>query len=169
MLIVFLISRSQRAADLGIRVAPNSVRRLQRFEWLPSGWMYSSICFCSCRSCSSGPSASRAKLRGLFARIVAVGFKDSLHSPHLFDGLVNLFGCFNHSLILRMPFFTLGRCLPPERTQRRVRGSRCHFSPLLYQTQTLVDLSCWDQTFRLGRLRKHFHFLQGNRNQSRSR
>src|SRR3990172_2640285 len=32
-------------------------------------WMYSSICFCNCRSCSNGPSASSAKLRGCFVRI----------------------------------------------------------------------------------------------------
>jgi hypothetical protein len=43
--------------------------------------------------------------------LVAVGFKNTLHPSHLLDGLVQLFGCLNHNFILKMPFFTPGRCL----------------------------------------------------------
>jgi hypothetical protein len=43
--------------------------------------------------------------------LIAIRFKDTLHTPHLFNGLVNLFHRLNHNFILKIPFFMPGRCL----------------------------------------------------------
>src|ERR671922_1797816 len=49
--------------------------------------------------------------RVLTQNFVPIGLEDTLHASHLFNGLVKLFGCFNHSSILKMPLLTPGHCL----------------------------------------------------------
>src|SRR5260221_12862490 len=87
------------------------------------------------------------KVAGILCQnLVTVRLQDALHSAHLLNGLVQLFGSLNHMRILKSPFFAPGRCRTCSKNATACASVSCSLVATTISDPNRCRTRRWDRT-----------------------